>query len=81
MKELDGRPAHAHLAIITRGVEVLSDESEGPNTYLRQLEEVGCRWGGAFALGPECGGGEIPFHTVIIDGSDIRDNLGAPESA
>jgi hypothetical protein len=81
MKELDGQPARAYLTIITHGDEVLSDEPEELSTYLRQLEKIGRRWASAFALGPEWGGGEVPFHTVIIDGIDTHDILRAPEDA
>ncbi|MER7249756.1 barstar family protein [Kribbella sp. NPDC000426] len=73
MKVLDGQPARAYLTIITHGDEILSDEPEELNTYLRQLEKIGRRWGSAFALGPAWGGGEVPFHTVVIDGSDTLD--------
>lgn len=73
MKDLEAQPAHAYLTIITRGGEVLSDEPEELSTFLRRLEEIGRRWSGAFAVGPAWGGGQVPFHTVIIDGSDTLD--------
>jgi len=69
MKELDRQPARAYLTIITRGEEVLSAEPDELSTYLRQLEDIGRNWGSAFALGPEWGGGEVPFHTVMIEGN------------
>ena len=77
----NGQPARAYLTIITRGDEVLSDEPEELGTYLRQLEKIGRRWASAFALGPGWGGGEVPFHTVIIDRSDTLDTRRASEDA
>lgn len=68
MKELDDQPARAYLTIITRAEQVLSAEPDELPTYLRQLEDIGRRWAGAFALGPEWGGGEVPFHTILVEG-------------
>lgn len=68
MKELDWLPARRYLTIITRADEVLSEESGELATYLRQLDDIGRHWGGAFALGPEWGGGEVPFHTILVGG-------------
>lgn len=67
MKELEGQPARAYLTIITHADQVLSAEPDELPTYIRQLEEIGRRWGGAFALGPEWGGGEVPFHTILVE--------------
>lgn len=69
MKELDDQPARAYLTIITGGEQVLSAEPDELPTYLRQLEGIGRRWAGAFALGSEWGGGEVPFHTILVGGS------------
>jgi hypothetical protein len=70
MTELEARPAHAYLTVIARAEETLSAELGELDTYHRQLEGIGRHWAGAFALGPEWGGGEVPFHTVFVDGSD-----------
>lgn len=69
MKELERRPARAYLTIVRNGDDVLSAEPAELRTYLRQLDDIGRRWGSSFALGPEWGGGEVPFHTVLVVGS------------
>lgn len=67
MKELEGRPAQGYLTIIKRADEVLAGEPGELDTYLRQLDNIGRRWAYAFALGPDRGGGEVPFHTVLVE--------------
>jgi hypothetical protein len=68
MTELEEQPARGYVTLIRRADEVLSAEPGDLATYLRQLEEFGRHWAGAFALGPDWGGGEVPFHTVLVDG-------------
>lgn len=68
MTELEDQPARAYLTLIMSADEVLSAEPGDLATYLRQLEEIGRHWAGAFALGPQWGGGEVPFHTVLVNG-------------
>jgi hypothetical protein len=68
MTGLEDRPARAYLTLIMRASEVLAAESGDLATYLRQLEDIGRHWAGAFALGPEWGDGEVPFHTVFVEG-------------
>lgn len=67
MHDLEERPARAYLTIVIHADHVLSAEREDLATYLRQLEDIGHGWSSAFGLRPEWGGGEVPFHTVLID--------------
>jgi hypothetical protein len=67
MKELEDQPARTYLTVITRADQILSAEPDELRTYLRQLEDIGRRWAGAYALCPEWGGGEVPFHTLLQD--------------
>jgi RNAse (barnase) inhibitor barstar len=68
MTELEEQPARAYLTVITHADEVLSAEPDDLATYLRQSGDIGRHWAGAFALGADWGGGEVPFHTVFIEG-------------
>jgi hypothetical protein len=69
MKSLANKPALAYLTIIARADRVLSAELDEKPTFFRQLDDIGRRWGGAFGLGTEWGGGEVPFHTVLVKAS------------
>lgn len=70
MTELEGRPARAYVTLIRRADEMLSAEPSELATCLRQLEDIGRYWSGAFALGADWGGGEVPFHTILAIGGD-----------
>jgi RNAse (barnase) inhibitor barstar len=70
MKGLNDQPARAYLTVITRADQILSAEPDELATFLRQLEDVGRRWGGAFGLGVEWGNGEVPFHTILGEEHD-----------
>ena len=49
-----------------RGSRLLVDETIELSTLHRHLESAGGRWANSFALGPEWGGGEVPFNVVLI---------------
>lgn len=66
MRDLAWLPSRAYLTVIFHSDQVLSAEPEETATYMRQLDNIGRRWAGAFALGPDWGGGEVPFHTVFV---------------
>lgn len=72
MTELEGFPAVAYLTVIEDGDLVLAQEPAERDMFLRQLGLIGQYWGRSFGLGPEWGGGEVPFHTVLLEdrGSD-----------
>lgn len=70
MTVLDECPAPAFLTIISDPGALLSREPEEMPTLMRQLEGIGKRWAGAFALlgsGWGVNAGEIPFHTVVLE--------------
>lgn len=59
-------PAKQYLTIVVHADEVLKGDLGELPTYLRQLEDIGRHWSRAFALGPDWGGGEVPYHTVLV---------------
>jgi hypothetical protein len=64
--DLSWLPGRSYHVVVAHGGELLrGDPSELP-TLLRTLESAGQTWSRSFALGPEWGGGEVPFNTVII---------------
>ena len=66
MRTLGERPAHGYLTVIGNSDQLLQDERGDAPTFLRQLEVIGQRWSTAFGLGPEWGGREVPFNTVLV---------------
>ena len=68
MTDLDDTPARAYLTLIRRADDLLSAEPGDLDTCLRQLLAIGRHWSMAFALGPDWGGGEVPFHTILVEG-------------
>ena len=66
MTTLAEMPSRSYLTVIERSHRLLRDEPAELPTLLDNLEFIGKRWAGAFALGPEWGGGEVPFHTVLV---------------
>ena len=73
MKELSWIPARAYLTVITDADELLSAEPFEMNTYLRLIEDIGRRWAGSFALSAKWGGGEVPFHTLLVNADSERE--------
>ena len=68
MKDLEETPARAYITVISDAENVLADNPEELETFMRHLESIGQRWATAFGLpsgwGPR--GGEIPFHTILF---------------
>lgn len=66
MTELADVPATSYLTVIRRADLLLrADLGEMP-TLLRLLDVIGQTWGRSFGLSSEWGGGEVPFHTVLV---------------
>ncbi|TCC08599.1 barstar family protein [Kribbella soli] len=66
MTDLEWMPAKRYLTIVDHAGEVLKEDLGELPTYLRQMEDIGRHWSRAFALGPDWGGGEVPYHTVLV---------------
>lgn len=66
MTHLSGLPAPAYLTVIRQGGLVLSSEPADLPTYLRIIDDVGKSWSRRLGLGPEWGGGEVAFNTVLL---------------
>ena len=65
MTTLEDLPALGYLVVIDAGMDVLIDEPLDLPTFMRHLKIVGQYWARSFALGPQWGGGEVPFNTVL----------------
>jgi hypothetical protein len=74
--DLDWLPSRAYTTVITSGESLLEDVPVERETFFRVVSDVGRRWAGSFGLGPAWGGGEVPFHTVLVDRS--TEVLGSP---
>lgn len=70
MGDLAWLPARSYRLVITNAELLLDQDVRARGIFLRQMRDLGRQWGNAFALGPEWGGGEVPFNTILI---------GAPE--
>lgn len=66
MTGLEWLPASGYVTLISRAEEVLAESREDLEVFMRYLGEFGQTWARSFALGPEWGGGEVPFHTVLM---------------
>jgi hypothetical protein len=66
MTDLEWLPAKRYLTIVEHADDLLQEEPGELPTYLRQLADIGRHWSRAFALGPDWGGGEVPYHTVLV---------------
>jgi RNAse (barnase) inhibitor barstar len=64
--DLDWLPSHAYTTVITSGESLLRDFPVEREIFSRVVSDVGRRWAGSFGLGPAWGGGEVPFHTVLV---------------
>lgn len=66
MESLEWLPARSYLTIIANAESLLADDPLDLPTFLRQLRDIGQAWARSFALGPDWGGGEVPFNTVLL---------------
>lgn len=66
MTELSWLPATSYLTVIDEADLLLRDEPADLPTFLRHLANIGMRWAHSFGLGPEWGGGEVPFNTILV---------------
>lgn len=64
--DLSWLPGREYRVVIEHGAELLRDDAGDLPTLVRTLERAGQTWSRSFALGPEWGGGEVPFNTVIV---------------
>ncbi|MDP9903111.1 barstar family protein [Arthrobacter bambusae] len=65
--DLQWLPARKYLTIVTHAGEVLLNERDALENYVRHLEIIGKRWSTTVGLGYEWGHGEVPFHTVLVE--------------
>lgn len=65
IRDLSWFPAKAYLVIIRHADELLAAEVSELATFRRLLEVAARYWAHAFALGPEWGGGEVPFNLAL----------------
>ena len=63
---LEGRPAHGYLTIIDHADDVFADELKELEPFEEALTHAGRTWAHAFALPDDFGGGEVPFHTIMV---------------
>lgn len=66
MTTLENAPAHLYVTLIQAGGALLDSEPAERSTFLRQMSRIGHAWGSQVGLGPLWGGGEVPFHTLIV---------------
>ena len=66
IRDLSWLPGLAYQVVIEHGNELLREDLGELPTFLRTMERAGQAWSRSFARGPEWGGGEVPFNTVII---------------
>jgi hypothetical protein len=66
VRDLSWLPGRAYHVVIEHGNELLRDDLGELPTFLRTMERAGQAWSRSFARGPEWGGGEVPFNTVIV---------------
>ncbi|WP_247041377.1 barstar family protein [Arthrobacter rhizosphaerae] len=64
--DLGWLPARSYLTIISDGSEVLSQEPEELETYMRVIGRIGQAWSTSVGRGYEWGHGELPFHTILV---------------
>ena len=69
IKDLSWLPAVSYLTVVVNFHEVLADDADERDVYLRTIASAGEAWGRSFALPPEWGGREVPFNTILIDQS------------
>jgi RNAse (barnase) inhibitor barstar len=70
MGDLAWLPARSYRVVIMDAEHLLDENMRARGIFLRIMRDLGRQWGNAFALGPEWGGGEVPFNTILV---------GAPE--
>lgn len=73
--ELSGYPARAYLLIIERADLVLVDGPADREIFFRLIKDVSSEWANSFGLGPEWGGGEVPFNVVLLCSDEARTRL------
>jgi Barstar (barnase inhibitor) len=66
LEDLSWLPARLYLLVVTDADQLLVDDALEVPTLYRHLESAGSRWANSFALGPEWGGGEVPFNVMLI---------------
>jgi hypothetical protein len=66
LTDLSWLPAERYLLVITDADLLLANDLSETPTFRRLMESAGRRWANAFALGPEWGGGEVPFNLVLV---------------
>jgi hypothetical protein len=66
MGDLSWYPARAYLVCIRHPEFVLDESPADRDTFYRIMNGVCTRWAHSFGLGPEWGGGEVPFKTVFL---------------
>jgi RNAse (barnase) inhibitor barstar len=66
MRELEGIPAPAYLTVVEHSDQVLSENSRDLAVYLELLADIGKYWSNSFGLGPEWGGGEVAFNSILL---------------
>lgn len=70
--ELSGRPAPAYLLTIERADQLLVDSPTDREIFFRLIRDVTLHWANSFGLGPEWGGGEVPFNVALLCSDEAR---------
>lgn len=58
-------PAPAYLTVISGADDVLIEDPADLSVFLRLVDEAGRTWSRKLGLGPEWGGGDVAFNTVL----------------
>lgn len=66
MADLSWYPARAYVLCIQHPELVLDESLADCRTLYRALDGICARWANSFALGPEWGGGEVPFNVALL---------------
>lgn len=77
MRDLTWLPAVGYLLIIRDADRLLCHDRSEIATFMRTMNTVGSEWSRAVGLGPQWGGGEVPFKTCLVaDPSVLSDPTG-----
>lgn len=66
MADLSWYPARAYVLCVQNPELVLVESPADCRTFYRLLNGVCSWWANSFALGPEWGGGEVPFNVALL---------------
>lgn len=66
IKDMEWMSSPSYRIVIERADELLVDDPLELGTFLKIASSAGRYWSDAIGLGPEWGGGEVRFNTVLV---------------